>query len=72
MSQITGKSIIITGASSGIGEATARILADRGAKLMLAARREERLDKIASEIEAAGGTATYLTVDVTQRSQVEA
>lgn len=72
MSQITGKSIIITGASSGIGEATARILADQGAKLMLAARREERLDKLASEIEAAGGTATYRTVDVTQRSQVEA
>lgn len=72
MSQITGKSIIITGASSGIGEATARMLADRGAKLMLAARREERLDKLASEIEAAGGTATYRTVDVTQRSQVEA
>ncbi len=47
MSQITGKSIIITGASSGIGEATARILADRGAKLMLAARREQRLDKLA-------------------------
>lgn len=72
MSQITGKSVIITGASSGIGEATARILAERGAKLMLAARREERLDKLASEVEAAGGTATYRTVDVTQRSQVEA
>ena len=72
MSQITGKSIIITGASSGIGEATARTLADRGAKLMLAARREERLDKLTAEIEAAGGTAAYQIVDVTQRSQVEA
>lgn len=72
MSQITGKSVIITGASSGIGEATARTLADRGAKLMLAARREDRLDKLVSEIEAAGGTAAYQIVDVTQRSQVEA
>lgn len=71
MSQISEKSIIITGASSGIGEATARILADQGAKLMLAARREERLDKLASEIETAGGTASYQIVDVTQRSQVE-
>ncbi|MBE9178994.1 SDR family oxidoreductase [Oculatella sp. LEGE 06141] len=72
MSQITGKSIIITGASSGIGEATARMLAERGAKLMLAARREERLEKLASEIKSAGGTASYKTVDVTQHSQVEA
>lgn len=72
MSQISEKSIIITGASSGIGEATARMLAERGAKLMLAARREERLDKIVAEIEAAGGTASYQTVDVTVKSQVDA
>lgn len=72
MSQIAGKSIIITGASSGIGEATARMLADRGAKLMLAARRQERLDKLTSEIEQAGGTASYQVVDITQRSEVEA
>lgn len=72
MSQIAGKSIIITGASSGIGEATARLLADRGAKLMLAARRQERLDKLTSEIEQAGGTASYQVVDITQRSEVEA
>lgn len=72
MSQIAGKSIIITGASSGIGEATARMLADRGAKLMLAARRQERLDKLTSEIEQAGGTASYQVVDITERSEVEA
>lgn len=72
MSQILQKSIIITGASSGIGEATARMLAERGAKLMLAARREERLDKLVAEIEAAGGTASYQTVDVTVKSQVDA
>jgi len=72
MSQISGKSIIITGASSGIGEATAKLLAEHGAKLMLAARRDDRLEKLVAEIESAGGTATYQTVDVTQRNQVEA
>lgn len=72
MSQISEQSIIITGASSGIGEATAKMLAERGAKLMLAARREERLDKLVAEIEAAGGTASYQTVDVTVKSQVDA
>jgi NADP-dependent 3-hydroxy acid dehydrogenase YdfG len=72
MSQVSGKSIIITGASSGIGEATAKLLAEHGAKLMLAARRDDRLEKLVAEIESAGGTATYQTVDVTQCNQVEA
>lgn len=72
MSQISGKSIIITGASSGIGEAAAKMLAEQGAKLMLAARREDKLDKLVAEIEAAGGTAAYQVVDVTQQSQVQA
>ena len=72
MSQISGKSIIITGASSGIGEATAKMLAERGAKLMLAARRADKLDKLVAEIEAAGGTAAYQVVDVTKHSQVQA
>ncbi|PSB34599.1 SDR family oxidoreductase [Chlorogloea sp. CCALA 695] len=72
MSQISGKSIIITGASSGIGEATAKMLAKRGAKLMLAARRADKLDKLVAEIEAAGGTAAYQVVDVTKQSQVQA
>lgn len=72
MSQISEQSIIITGASSGIGEATAKMLAERGAKLMLAARREERLDKLVAEISSAGGTASYQTVDVTVKSQVDA
>ncbi len=72
MSQISGKSIIITGASSGIGEATAKMLAEQGAKLMLAARREDKLDKLVAEIEAAGGTAAYQVVDVTKQSQVQA
>lgn len=71
MNTLAGKSVIITGASSGIGEATARMLADRGAKLMLAARREERLNKLVSEITSNGGTAAYQTADVTQRDQIE-
>ena len=72
MGQISGKSVIITGASSGIGEATAKMLAERGAKLMLAARREDKLDKLVAEIEANGGTAAYQVVDVTKQSQVQA
>lgn len=72
MNTISGKVVIITGASSGIGEATAKLLGDRGAKLMLAARREERLQDLVNKIEQAGGTAAYQTVDVTKREQVEA
>ena len=72
MSEIKNKVVIITGASSGLGEATARRLAKQGAKLMLAARREERLQKLVAEIEQAGGMAKYQVVDVTDRSQVEA
>ena len=72
MSEITNKVVIITGASSGLGEATARRLAKNGAKLMLAARREERLQALVNEIEQAGGTAKYQLTDVTNRSEVEA
>jgi len=66
------KTVIITGASSGIGEATARLLASRGAKVVLGARRTERLDQIVTEIEAAGGTAMARSVDVTNADSVEA
>ncbi len=71
MSGIEGKVVVITGGSSGIGEATARLLAERGAKMMLGARREENLERIVSEIEGEGGTASYRTVDVADREQVE-
>ncbi|MBE9047313.1 SDR family oxidoreductase [Pleurocapsales cyanobacterium LEGE 10410] len=71
MSEIANKVIIITGASSGLGEATARKLALKGAKLMLAARREDRLKKLVAEIEKNGGTAKYQITDVTDRQQVE-
>lgn len=50
MSNITGKIVLITGASSGIGEATARLLAAQGATVVLGARRLERLEKLAAEI----------------------
>lgn len=72
MSEIQNKVVIITGASSGLGEATARRLAKGGAKLMLAARREDRLQALADDINKAGGTAKYQLTDVTDRSQVEA
>jgi NADP-dependent 3-hydroxy acid dehydrogenase YdfG len=62
--------VVITGASSGLGEAAARLLAQRGAKLMLAARREDRLRAVSDEIEQAGGTVTYRVTDVTDRAQV--
>jgi NADP-dependent 3-hydroxy acid dehydrogenase YdfG len=64
--------VIVTGASSGIGAATARTLAERGAKVMLAARRVERLEQLHAEIEDAGGVANVHACDVTQRGDVEA
>ena len=72
MSEIESKVVIITGASSGLGEATARRLAKQGAKLMLAARREDRLQQLTAEIEEAGGTAKYQVTDVSDRSRVTA
>jgi len=72
MSEIQNKVVIITGASSGLGEATAKRLAASGAKLMLGARREDRLKELVAAIAQTGGTATYLVTDVTDRAQVEA
>jgi len=72
MLNVEKKVIVITGASSGIGEATAKLLAKHGATVVLGARRSERLEAIAKEIRTAGGTAEYQTLDVTQRSQLEA
>ncbi|MEO1467382.1 MAG: SDR family oxidoreductase, partial [Cyanobacteria bacterium J06633_1] len=71
MSEIKDKVVIITGASSGLGEATARRLAKNGAKLMLSARREDRLKGLVSEIQQNGGTAKYQVTDITDKSQVE-
>jgi NADP-dependent 3-hydroxy acid dehydrogenase YdfG len=71
MSNLNGKVVIITGASSGIGEATARLLAKNGAKVVLGARRTDRLELITKDIHAEGGIAEYQALDVTQRSQME-
>lgn len=69
---LSSKVILVTGASSGIGEATARVLAAAGHKLILGARREERINSIASEIRASGGDAAALPLDVTDRVQFKA
>lgn len=62
---VLDKTAIITGASSGIGQATAKELADKGYHVVLAARREDRLKELKTEIEAAGGTAEYKVTNVT-------
>jgi NADP-dependent 3-hydroxy acid dehydrogenase YdfG len=72
MSGIQGKVVVITGASSGLGEATARHLAGRGARVFLGARRTDRLSAIVADIERAGGEAAAKTTDVTRRADVEA
>jgi NADP-dependent 3-hydroxy acid dehydrogenase YdfG len=72
MPKISGKTVIITGASSGIGEATARLLAERGAQVVAAARRTERLQKLVSDIRAAGGSARFRKVDVTSLEDTRA
>ena len=69
---VKGKVVVITGASSGIGEATAKLLAKNGAMVMLGARREGRLYKIADEINVNGGRADFRTVDVTKPEEVQA
>ena len=70
---ISGKVVVITGASSGLGESTARLLAAKGANVVLGARREESLNKIAEEINKQGnGKAVYLKTDVTVKSDVQA
>lgn len=71
MSNIAGKVVIITGASSGIGEATARLLAQSGAHVILGARRMERLEAVTSAIRSEGGSADYRALDVTKRDQME-
>lgn len=70
MSEIEGRVVVITGASSGIGDATALLLAERGATVVLGARRPELLKALADRITRAGGTAAYLQTDVTRRNDV--
>jgi NADP-dependent 3-hydroxy acid dehydrogenase YdfG len=72
MSSIHNKVVLITGASSGIGEATARLLAEKGAKVVLGARRTERLARLCDDIRAAGGSSLYQALDVTSRTDMQA
>ena len=72
LGKLHGTVALVTGASSGIGEATARELATHGAAVALIARRGDRLTALEKEIRTAGGTALAIEADVTQRSQAEA
>ncbi|MGF6177129.1 SDR family oxidoreductase [Ensifer sp. 4252] len=72
MSELQGKVVAITGASSGIGEAAARYLAAAGARVVLGARRTDRLATLAVEIRAAGGTVSFKALDVTDLADMQA
>jgi NADP-dependent 3-hydroxy acid dehydrogenase YdfG len=72
MSNIEGKVVVITGASSGLGEATARHLASQGASVFIGARRMDRLQTVVADIQRAGGQVAAKQVDVTKRREVDA
>ena len=72
MNTIQEKVVLITGASSGIGEGCARLLAERGARVVLGARRVERLEQLVADIRAAGGQAIACRLDVTDAADVQA
>jgi NADP-dependent 3-hydroxy acid dehydrogenase YdfG len=71
MENINAKVVVITGASSGMGEAAAKYLAELGASVVLGARRADRIENLSKEINDNGGKALAVTVDVTQREQVK-
>src|SRR5688500_4888528 len=70
-SNIAGKIVVITGASSGLGESTARLLAAQGAKLVIGARRMGRIDALVRDLAATGAEAIGVKTDVTVRKDVE-
>lgn len=69
MASLTGKIAIVTGASSGIGEATALALAEEGAKVALVARRADRLEALTKRIQSNGGEALFIVADITDDAQ---
>src|SRR5690606_17710756 len=69
---LTGKTALVTGASSGLGARFARLLADNGAQVVLASRRGERLKELRAGIEAAGGDAHVIALDVTDNAAIDA
>lgn len=71
MSFLEEKVVVIIGASSGIGEATAKHLAERGSKVVIAARSEDKLQKIVDKIQSKGGKATYKATDVTDKENIQ-
>ena len=70
--ELTGRIAVITGASSGMGRASALLLASRGAKVALLARRKSQLDEVAAEIRRLGGEAISIVTDVTDQVSVDA
>jgi NADP-dependent 3-hydroxy acid dehydrogenase YdfG len=72
MSSIENKVVVITGASSGIGEAVARLLAERGAHVVVGARRTDRLETLVADITKQGGSARFRAADVTKRADAQA
>ncbi|HEY7375322.1 MAG TPA: SDR family oxidoreductase [Polyangia bacterium] len=68
---VAGKVVVITGASSGIGESTAKLLAREGARVVLGARRKERIDALTKEITDSGGKAVPVVADVSRRNDVD-
>jgi NADP-dependent 3-hydroxy acid dehydrogenase YdfG len=72
LSSLAGRVAIVTGASAGIGEATARVLAGAGMRVAVCARRRERLDRLAAQIASVGGEAAVYGVDVCDAGAVRA
>lgn len=72
MFDVNGKVVIITGCSSGVGEATAKLFTKQGAKLIICARRTDMLNDVASQIKSAGGEVTALTADISKAEDAQA